>query len=309
MNIKKLNEELKKYLDESKQAITEISAELANVVASKRQQQMDILQQKLNKARNYADNKIKQTKENAKDRIVQIRDRIRLILSDKPGIEDIPDGIFVNKRDSLIKVIYLPFKKQQNVYNEQVTDWGYFGLSDDPRYAPVIVFSLDEFYDKWTSPKWNNLWIGSQYNFTDELDFWETALQVVEQKYGDDEEEIKLKEIKAKRSEYNKKQRAEKKAQKLADSKPFDKFLQELKDEYGSGYIAQDVYGDTFVYKNKPTFVPTVNGYQGNEEIYEPGYWEGTRASNKNYENKLNKAYKNQFRQDVPSNEEAIWSF
>ena len=187
MNIKKLNEELKKYLDESKQAITEISAELANVVASKRQQQMDILQQKLNKARNYADNKIKQTKENAKDRIAQIRNRIRLILSDKPGIEDIPDGIFVNNRDSLIKVIYLPFKKQQKVDNEQVTDWGYFGLSDDPKYAPVIVFSLDEFYDKWTSPKWNNLWIGSEYNFTDELDFWETALQVVEQKYGDNE--------------------------------------------------------------------------------------------------------------------------
>lgn len=309
MNIKKLNEELKKYLDESKQAITEISAELANVVASKRQQQMDILQQKLNKARNYADNKIKQTKENAKDRIAQIRNRIRLILSDKPGIEDIPDGIFVNNRDSLIKVIYLPFKKQQKVDNEQVTDWGYFGLSDDPKYAPVIVFSLDEFYDKWTSPKWNNLWIGSQYNFTDELDFWETALQVVEQKYGDNEKEIKVKEIKAKRSEYNKKQRAEKKAQKLADSKPFDKFLQELKDEYGSGYIAQDVYGDTYVYLRKPTFIPTKNGYNGDQEVYEPGYWEGTRASNKNYENKLNKAYKNQFRQDVPSNEEAIWSF
>ena len=309
MNIKKLNEELKKYLDESKQTITEISAELANVVASKRQQQLDKLQQKLNKARNYADNKIKQTKENAKDRIVQIRNRIRLILSDKPGIEDIPDGIFVNNRDSLIKVIYLPFKKQQKVDNEQVTDWGYFGLSDDPRYAPVIVFSLDEFYDKWTSPKWNNLWIGSQYNFTDELDFWETALQVVEQKYGDNEEEIKVKEIKAKRSEYNKKQRAEKKAQKLADSKPFDKFLQELKDEYGSGYIAQDVYGDAFVYKNKPTFVPTVDGYQGNEEIYEPGYWEGTRLSNKNYEGNLNKAYKDQYRKPVPSNDEAIWSF
>ena len=309
MNIKKLNEELKKYLDESKQAINEISAELANVVASKRQQQMDILQQKFNKARNYADNKIKQTKENAKDRIVQIRNKIRLILSDKPGIEDIPNGIFVNNRDSLIKVIYLPFKKQQKVYNEQVTDWGYFGLSDDPKYAPVIVFSLDEFYDKWTSPKWNNLWIGSQYNFTDELDFWETALQVVEQKYGDNEEEIKVKEIKAKRSEYNKKQRAEKKAQKLADSKPFDKFLQELKDEYGSGYIAQDVYGDTFVYKNKPTFVPTVDGYQGNEEIYEPGYWEGTRLSNKNYEINLNKAYKDQYRKNVPSNEEAIWKF
>ena len=111
MNIKKLNEELKKYLDESKQTITEISAELANVVASKRQQQLDKLQQKLNKARNYADNKIKQTKENAKDRIVQIRNRIRLILSDKPGIEDIPDGIFVNNRDSLIKVIYFQLKK------------------------------------------------------------------------------------------------------------------------------------------------------------------------------------------------------
>ena len=121
----------------------------------------------------------------------------------------------------------------------------------------------------------------------------------------DDKEALK----KAKRQEYNRKRQAEKKAQKLADSKPFDKFLQELKDKYGSGYIAQDVYGYTYVYKNKPYFEPTKEGYRGEEEFYEPGYWEGDRVDNIDYESKLNQAYKDQYRQDTPSAEKAIWSF
>ena len=121
----------------------------------------------------------------------------------------------------------------------------------------------------------------------------------------DDKEALK----KAKRQEYNRKRQAEKKAQKLADSKPFDKFLQELKNKYGSGYIAQDVYGYTYVYKNKPYFEPTKEGYQGGEEFYEPGYWDGDRVDNIDYESKLNQAYKDQYRQDTPSAEKAIWSF
>ena len=121
----------------------------------------------------------------------------------------------------------------------------------------------------------------------------------------DDKEALK----KAKRQEYNRKRQAEKKAQKLADSKPFDKFLQELKDKYGYGYIAQDVYGYTYVYKNKPYFIPTKEGYQGGEEFYEPGYWDGDRVDNIDYESKLNQAYKDQYRQDTPSAEKAIWSF
>lgn len=115
---------------------------------------------------------------------------------------------------------------------------------------------------------------------------------------------------KAKRQEYNKKRWAEKKAQKLADSKPFDKFLQELKDKYGQGYIAQDVYGYAYVYKNRPEFIPTVDYIDNNDEdVYEPGYWKGDSYDTINYEAKLNKAYKDQYRTSTPSAEKAIWSF
>ena len=121
----------------------------------------------------------------------------------------------------------------------------------------------------------------------------------------DDKEALR----KAKRQEYNKKRWAEKKAQKLANSKPFDNFLQELRDKYGSGYIAQDVYGYTHVFKNRPSFIPTREGYEDDEEFYEPGYWTGEKFDDINYESKLNKAYKDQYRTTLPSDGKAIWKF
>ena len=304
MNINKLNEELKILLEDN---LHEISSELADRVAEKRQQQLDKLQRKVNNARDYATTKRKQSSASASSRIAEIRNRIRLILSDKPGIDTIPSTMFKGHHKDLIKVIKIPFTKDMNTNGLTISEWGYFGLLDDEQYKPVIVFSLTDYHDKWSG--WNYEWIGSKYNFSEELPFWEEALKVVEQHYNESEEDIEAKDKKAKRAEYNKKYQTEKKAQKLADSKPFDKFLQELKDKYGSGYIAQDVYGATYVYKNMPYFTPTIDGYEGDEEVYEPGYWTGDRYDNINYESQLNKAYKDQYRKPVPSNDKAIWSF
>ena len=304
MDIKQLNEELKILLEDN---LDEISSELADKVAEKRQQQLDRLQRKVNNARDYATSKRKQSSARASSRIAEIRNRIRLILSDKPGIDTIPSTMFKGHHNNLIKVIKIPFTKDMNTNGQTISEWGYFGLLDDEQYKPVIVFSLTDYHDKWSG--WNYEWIGSKYNFSEELPFWEEALKVVEQHYDESEEDIEAKDKKAKTTEYNKKYRAEKKAQKLADSKPFNKFLIDLKGKYGSGYIAQDVYGATYVYKSMPYFTPTIDGYQGDEEVYEPGYWTGDRYDNINYESQLNKAYKDQYRKPLPSNDEAIWRF
>lgn len=300
MNIKKLNEELYKILNE-------ISADLAGRVADKRQQQLDKLQRKANTAQMRANNKKQEESAKASSKISQIRNKIRLILSDKPGITTIPSTMFKGNHDKLIKVVEIPFVKEAYVNGETLSKWGYFALTDDEDYKPVIVFSAKDYYDKWSG--WYYAWVGSKYNFPQELSFWEAALKAVEEKYTESDDDIKAKERKAKRAEYNKKYQAEKKAQKLADSKPFNKFLLKLKAKYGSGYIAQDVFGATYVYKNMPYFTPTVDGYQGDEEIYEPGYWTGARYDNIDYESQLNKAYKDQYRKPLPSNDEAIWSF
>lgn len=306
MDFKSLNEHLQKFLDTNMQPITEISQELAQKVASKRNQQLRKLQAKVNKAQAYADNKREQAAAIASNQVKQIRNKIRLILNDKPG-DEIPDGIR-DIKDCLNKLIKIPFKFDKYVFgNKLVSDWGYFGLTDDEKYSPVIVFSLESIYEKYVG--WYNKWVGDRYNSSIDLPFWQAALKAVEEKYSESEEDIKAKEKKAKRTAYNKKRWAEKKAQKLADSKPFDKFLIELKDKYGSGYVAQDVWGYTYVYKNKPHFTPTVDGYRGDEEYYEPGYWSGARYDDIDYESQLNKAYQDQYRKYMPTASEAIWQF
>ena len=307
MNFKSLNEQLQKFLDTNMQPITEISQELAQKVANERQAQLDKLQAKVNKAQTYADNKGKQAAAIAHNRVKQIVNKIRLILDDKPG-DEIPSTIKDSTRKTLIKVVKIPFKFDKYVYgNKLVSDWGYFGLTDAEDYSPLLVYTLEGIYERLIGRQ--NYWVGGKYIYARDLPFWEAALKAVEEKYSESEEDIKAKETKAKRTAYNKKRWAEKKAQKLADSKPFDKFLAELKDKYGSGYIAQDVYGYTYVYKNKPYFTPTLNGWQDGEEVYEPGYWTGDTYDHTDYESQLNKAYKDQYRKSVPTASEAIWQF
>lgn len=307
MNIKKLNEELEKFLEVNTQPITEISAELAQKVANKRQEQLDKLRAKANKIQAYADNKRKQAAANASNKVKQIRNKIRLILNDKPG-DEIPSTINDSTRDKLIKVVKIPFKFDKYVDgNKLVSDWGYFGLTDDKDCSPIIVYTLEGIYERLIGRR--NNWVGYKYNHADELPFWEAALKAVEEKYSETEEDLKAKERKAKRTAYNKKRWAEKKAQKLAASKPFDKFLTELKDKYGSGYLARDVWGYAHVFKSRPHFIPTVDGYQGDEEIYEPGHWTGNRYNDTDYESQLEKAYKDQYGKSAPYADEALWSF
>lgn len=89
----------------------------------------------------------------------------------------------------------------------------------------------------------------------------------------------------------------------------FDTFLKQLKDKFGSGYIAKDVWGYTYVYKTKPCYHPTKEGWCGDEEFYEPGYWEGDKCEFIDYESQLNKAYKEQYNKPAPNGKEGIWSF
>ena len=288
-----LNEELEKYI------INELSPALVRKVQKIRQEQADKLNKKVSKLKAYADKKTKEQAEKDSQEVARIRNRIAIILKDKPACEDIPSRLLKGYGDASGKVVKLsePVVWKQDGRN---IEYSYFVLPDYDRLKPVVFCSTwADKYDRYTGSY--HFVAGSPYNFSDELPLWKMALEAVEKEFGDSEEDIKAKEKKAKRQEYNKKR--------WADSKPFDKFLQELKDKYGSGYIAQDVYGYTYVYKNKPYFEPTKDGYRGGEEFYEPGYWDGDRVDNIDYESKLNQAYKDQYRQDRPTNQNAIWSF
>ena len=296
-----LNKELEKYV------INELSPALVRKVQKIRQEQLVKLNKKANKLKAYADKKENEQKQKDSQEVARIRNRIAIILKDKPACENVPSGLLNGYGDASGKVVKLshPVVWKQNGRD---IEYSYFVLTDYSALKPLAFCStLATEHDRYTGS--SHSIAGNSYNFPDELPLWKMALEAVEKEFGESEEDIKAKEKKAKRQEYNRKRQAEKKAQKLADSKPFDKFLQELKDKYGSGYIAQDVYGYTYVYKNKPYFIPTKEGYQGGEEFYEPGYWDGDRVDNIDYESKLNQAYKDQYRQDTPSAEKAIWSF
>lgn len=92
-------------------------------------------------------------------------------------------------------------------------------------------------------------------------------------------------------------------------NKAFDKLLKELNEKYGSGYVAKDVWGYTYIYKTKPYYHPTKEGWCGDEEFYEPGYWEGDRLVPESCEGKINKAYQEQYGESAPAGKEGIWSF
>ena len=302
MDFKKLNEQLEKYV------INELSSELIDKVASIRLKQAKALEDKGKKAAEIARKKrfAKASADVAKCK--EIRNRILNILRDKEGCSyptlhaKLEDGF-----DSVQKWIYVPFESVVPWDHDEKTTYAYFGITNRPE-SPLYLFSKERDYHL-NGGGWDFYSLTASDPYQRELPIWEDALKAVEAKFGDSEEDIKAKEKKAKRQEYNKKRWAEKKAQKLADSKPFDKFLQELRDQYGHGYIAQDVYGSTHIFKNKPTFIPTKDGYINDEEVYEPGYWTGEMIGRGDYQSKLNKAYKDQFRTDTPSNEKAIWQF
>ena len=300
MDFKKLNEELEKYV------INELSPALVRKVQKIRQEQLVKLDKKANKLKAYADKKEKEQKQKDSQEVAAIRNRIAIILKDKPACEDVPKRLLYGWGDVTGKVVQLSNPVIWEEDNKKI-EYSYFVLTDDDYLKPLAFCSTRAERYSYGSG-WQHYVIGDD-NSPFKLPLWRLALEAVEKEFGESEEDIKAKEKKAKRQEYNRKRQAERKAQKLADSKPFDKFLQELKDKYSSGYIAQDVYGYTYVYKNKPYFIPTKEGYQGGEEFYEPGYWDGDRVDNIDYESKLNQAYKAQYRISTPSAEKAIWQF
>lgn len=287
-------------------SIHEISADLASKVATAREQQLDVLRNKYNKANNYAEKKRKKEQEAKSAEVKYIRERIAAILMDKPDESELPDLLEKQCRRYTTKIIKIP-EFRSEAWGTKNGVWGYAGLSDDNGHKPVILISADSHHEYGIG--WCYETLGSEYNFADELSTWQKALEIIENTYKDSEEELELKAKKAKRAAYNKAQRAEKNAQKLAATKPFDKFLQQLADKFGSGYIARDDYGYVHVFKEQPHYIPTLDGYQDDEEIYEPGYWEGNRLSDKDFETQLKKAYEGQYRNSAPSGKQGIWKF
>lgn len=289
--------------------IHEISAELAQKVADKRQEQINKLAKKQAVASKYADSKRKQQAKASEEQIKQIRQRIAAIISDKPDVTDLPDKLVKQFENKLKKVVKIPeFSSRGDITATEEFTWGFAALSDDVLYAPCILISSERYKDDWAG--WNFEHLGSEYNFPDTLFAWKEALKVIEDAFGDNEDEIKNKAKKARKAEYDKKRREEQKAQKLADSKPFLKFLKELSDEFGSGYIARDDYGYTYIYKDRPRYNPTINGWdEDDNEVYEPGYWEGARLSDKDFEAQLKKAYEGQYQDSAPSGKQGIWKF
>lgn len=287
--------------------IHEISADLASKVATAREQQLDVLRNKYNKANNYVEKKRKKEQEAKSAEVKYIRERIAAILMDKPDESELPDLLEKQCRRYTTKIIKIP-EFRSEAWGTKNGVWGYAGLSDDNGHKPVILISADSHHEYGIG--WCYETLGSEYNFADELSTWQKALEIIENTYKDSEEELELKAKKAKRATYDKARRAEKNAQKLAATKPFDKFLQQLADKFGSGYIARDDYGYTYIYKDRPRYNPTINGWdEDDNEVYEPGYWEGNRLSDKDFEAQLKKAYEGQYRDSAPSGRQGIWKF
>ena len=286
--------------------INEISADLASKVATAREQQLDVLRNKYNKANNYAEKKRKKEQEAKSAEVKYIRERIAAILMDKPDESELPDLLEKQCRRYTTKIIKIP-EFRSEAWGTKNGVWGYAGLSDDNGHKPVILISADSHHEYGIG--WCYETLGSEYNFADELSTWQKALEIIENTYKDSEEELELKTKKAKRAAYDKARRAEKNAQKLAATKPFDKFLQQLADKFGSGYVARDDYGYIHVFKEQPRYIPTLDGYRDDEEIYEPGYWESEQSSESISEADFCKAYEAQYRKSAPSGKNALWQF
>ena len=183
-------------------------------------------------------------------------------------------------------------KKTMNV--DAMYIWDY--EKNKPGYIRFILdgFYSDDLYYNYATLK----------GLDDSLPNLTEILNRLELEYPD----VAEKEKERKRKEDIEKEQKEKEAQALADSKPFDKFLQELKDKYGSGYVARDDWGNVYVYNSKPSYTAAISGSQGNnDDYYQPGKWEG-RGASKNIENEFVKAYKAQYRKNPDRGQDAIWS-
>lgn len=232
------------------------------------------------------------------NKIKPIRQKIAAIAETLPT----SDFNFTKQNLGVYKWVEMPtFNAPHPYLEDKIQEYKYLGLTNNERFEPIVLLSPTEDHTEYMIG-WINTRIVNDDHRT--LPIWEKCLEILKYNLNMTDDDINKLQARRNQKQLKIKEKEQKEKDRISKLKPFDKFLKNLADKYGHGYVAQDVWGYAYVYKKEPKFIPTKDGW--NDEDYEPGYWKGERIS-PDIEEELNDAYSAQYQKPNPRNDKAIW--